>query len=406
MTLGILVVAFAFGIGTLWVTALWPFAVFQVVIMLTACVWFGSTAWCGQIRAGIWLLFPFAIAGGAALQFALGRSEDLWQTRQSVFDWATYACAAFLAFQVASDDRLRWAALRIFAMSAGALALISTVQNYTVPGRVLWMFDSGYADSVFGPFTYHTKLANFAELAIAASMWLALREKRGRAIYVANAAALAGAVVASASRGGLAVLAIEVLTLGIVAAGKNVRENRSVILALSCAVVMGAAICGWGLLANRFANEDPMRDLRLPVDLSSLQMAGKYWAAGSGLGSWSTVYPEFARFDAHLFMNQAHCDWLQWTVEGGIALPACMLAMLAVSVAAARREWWTLGIIFVWLHGLIDYPMQQTPAFASLQLAFWGAGVALMRRASAEGAGSGGIRTVASPYRNQRVSCA
>jgi hypothetical protein len=54
-----------------------------------------------------------------------------------------------------------------------------------------------------------------------------------------------------------------------------------------------------------------------------------------------------------------------------------MLLMAIMAIRSARREWWTLGVAFVWFHGLWDYPMQQTPAFASLQIAFWGAALTL-----------------------------
>jgi hypothetical protein len=113
-------------------------------------------------------------------------------------------------------------------------------------------------------------------------------------------------------------------------------------------------------------------------------MARRFWRFGCGLGTWSTVYPEFARFDVHVFVNQAHCDWLQWTAEGGIALPLLAVAMLTVVLRAARREWWVVGLAVVWLHGFFDYPMQQTPALASLQIAFFGAAAAIMRGSGAK----------------------
>jgi hypothetical protein len=106
-------------------------------------------------------------------------------------------------------------------------------------------------------------------------------------------------------------------------------------------------------------------------------MASAFLPMGAGLGSWRTVQPAFATFDLHAAINQAHCDWVQWLAEGGITWVAIMLAMLGASLRSARREWWALGVVFVWLHGAIDYPMQQTPAFSSLVIAVWGAGLAL-----------------------------
>ena len=378
VTFYILAAAFTFGIGTLWINSLWPFAVFQAVIVLSACTWLGIAAFRPDLRVSPWLALPFAVALWGMGQLVRGRSENLWQTRQSVFAWVTHGCVAVLAYQVCRDRRWRAISLRVFAITAGALALLSTVQNYAAPGRVLWLFDSGYADGVFGPFVYHTKLANFAELGIPVALWLALNERRARGVYVAAAIVLAAAVVASASRGGTVVVGLEFLTVGFIAARGHLKGRAiQTGLAFTGALLAGLMVCGWDLAFDRFQQNDPLRDLRLPIARTSVDMAQQYWLTGSGLGTWNSVYPGFARFDIHAFVNQAHCDWLQWLVEGGILFPAIMLGMAALAIRAARREWWTLGVVFVWLHGAWDYPMQQTLALASLQVAFWGAAMAV-----------------------------
>jgi hypothetical protein len=343
--------------------------VFQsVVLTATAlCLFLGVE----QISA--WLLLPLSIALIGALQIAFSRTVDGWETRRTVLEWLTYAAGALLAFLVCREPHFRVRALRLFAVSAGALALLSTIQNYSSPGRVLWLFDSGYKDIVFGPFVYHTKLANFAELAIPVAVWLASAEKRRRGLYLGCAVVLAGSVVASASRGGILVLMLEALVLGVIS-----QARRPIPLAIGLfGILICSSVFGWELAAHRFASIDPGEDLRWPLVATSFEMARRYWLTGCGLGTWSLVYPEFARFDLHLFINQAHSDWLQWLDEGGIWFPVVMGGMLALALKAARREWWTLGLVFVWLHGVADYPMQQTPAFACLQIAFWGAAVAV-----------------------------
>jgi hypothetical protein len=377
-TLASLLVAFGFGVGTLWIRALWPFAVFQALIVMTACVWFAVAAW-KHISMSAWLLLPACVAGIGVVQIWSGNTENAWQTRQSVLEWATHGCSAVLAYQVCLDSRLRRIALRTFAITAGSLALVSTLQNYSAPGRAFWLFETGYSAGVFGPFLYHTKLANFAELALPVALWLAVHERRNRQVYAAAAVALLGSVVAAGSRGGIVILAAEVAVVGVAAwhCLPAFRKTRKAVLAASAAAY-GIVICGCRVALDRFASHDALADLRLPVIATSIEMAGRYWMWGSGLGTWSSVYPEFARFDLHIRVNQAHCDWLQFLTEGGFLMPVCMAAMLFAAVRAARREWWTIGIAFVWAHGFIDYPMQQTPAFASLQVAFWGSASALL----------------------------
>jgi len=84
------------------------------------------------------------------------------------------------------------------------------------------------------------------------------------------------------------------------------------------------------------------------------------------------VYPGFAYSDDGLFANQAHNDWAQWTVEGGLPLAAVMLLWAALLVPPAIHSLWGLGVVSVLIHCLVDYPMQQRPALAGFIFAMAG----------------------------------
>src|SRR6476620_6136350 len=114
-TLIVLVIAFAFGIATLWIHSMWPFAVFSGLILLTASIWFTAGTF-QSIEFSWWLLLPFAVSAVAATQFASRVTSEPWLTRQAGLEWITHGCAAFLAYQVFRSERLRIAALRFFAI--------------------------------------------------------------------------------------------------------------------------------------------------------------------------------------------------------------------------------------------------------------------------------------------------
>jgi O-antigen ligase len=80
---------------------------------------------------------------------------------------------------------------------------------------------------------------------------------------------------------------------------------------------------------------------------------------GFGLGTWATVYPAYAHYDDGTFVNQAHNDWVQWTAEGGIPMLLAMLWVAAAAVRPGLRHLWPLGIAAVFLHCLVDYPLQK-----------------------------------------------
>ena len=131
-------------------------------------------------------------------------------------------------------------------------------------------------------------------------------------------------------------------------------------------------LLGAGSLTDRLKSSDALLDSRWAILASSLDMAKVYFWTGSGLGTWPILYPEFARFDNGLRINQAHCDWIQWLIEGGLTMLTLAITIFSIAVRVACVHWWAFGFVFVWIHGAIDYPMQQTPALSALYFAFWG----------------------------------
>jgi O-antigen polymerase len=106
--------------------------------------------------------------------------------------------------------------------------------------------------------------------------------------------------------------------------------------------------------------------------LSALNMIRERPWLGWGLGTFQDAYPRFALFDVERVVNFAHNDWLQWAAEGGMAAAAAMLVWAGWLARRAVREPWALGVIFVLLHALVDYPMQR-PGMAGWVFAMAGA---------------------------------
>jgi O-antigen ligase len=69
-------------------------------------------------------------------------------------------------------------------------------------------------------------------------------------------------------------------------------------------------------------------------------------------------------YDDGSFANEAHNDWAQWAVEGGLPLVAAMAVFAVLLMRLAWRTLWGLGLVSVLLHSFVDYPLQQRPALA------------------------------------------
>src|SRR5205809_171149 len=104
----------------------------------------------------------------------------------------------------------------------------------------------------------------------------------------------------------------------------------------------GAAIAGGDALWSRFQQKDPFR-YRREILGSTLHMIRQRPWTGFGLGTYATVYPEFATFDVGATVDHAHSDWAEWTAEGGVPMLVLMLSIAAATFRPALRSGWALG---------------------------------------------------------------
>src|SRR5439155_4292628 len=133
-------------------------------------------------------------------------------------------------------------------------------------------------------------------------------------------------------------------------------------------LVLSTAVVGWDVLWGRRHDPDPFR-YRREMTASAIEMAKQRPWTGFGLGAFQTVYPAYASFDLGLVVDHAHNDWAEWLAEGGVPVLLLMLAVAVASFRPALRSGWGLGIHAVFLHALVDFPLQ-IPAIAALLFTF------------------------------------
>jgi len=365
-----------FGILTLWVPGRWALSVFQIALLALAAV---------RIIQKRPVSFPFvawmlaAAAGWSGLQVAAGWSVDRVTTLDATLNWLTNLAAFALAVDLYRNAESRERFLRAALIFTGVLAVVSIFTFLTSPaGKAFWIFDTGSESATLGPFVYKNQYAAFIEAILPLAIVGVIRDRRRWVLHALMVATLFGSVVTGGSRMGSILCLAEILVIPASAFGRGMISGNVLARALLgslAAVVIMTGVVGWEKLWKRLQEPNPY-SLREDLVLSSISMLRDRPFTGFGMGTWPEAYPGYARFDDGSFVNQAHNDWVQWAVEGGLPFLALMLAIAAWSVLPAVRSLWGVGILSVWVHALLDYPMQQRPALAAFFFAWLGAMVA------------------------------
>jgi O-antigen ligase len=153
--------------------------------------------------------------------------------------------------------------------------------------------------------------------------------------------------------------------------------------ALAGLIILPVALgVGLSTILARFETQDVLEDARWSILPGALRALNAVFPAGSGMGSFETVYQIHETYldVSYPFVNHAHNDWLEIVFEGGLpglAILACALGWLTHATICAFRapddgalsdrlaKAAALALWFLALHSLWDYPLR-TIALASL----------------------------------------
>src|SRR5579863_4349528 len=339
----------------MWVPGAWinP-SLFQAALLALTCVW------CGRL-----VLRPYAVRGSLGMiplagavawgliQLATGQTVSRWETLNATLGWAGNLAAFWLALQICGDGRVRRALLRGLVAFAFAISLLSVLQFFTSPNKLLWFYSQG--GLAFGPFESPDRYAAFAELLLPVAVVQAVRGQRVKWFYAAAAATLFAAVIAGASRAGSALILAEVVTLGLLGWGHR-RLGRAIAVFAAMACVFTAEI-GVETLMRRLGGTDPYAERRAFLQ-SAVAMTRDRPAFGFGLGNFENAYPAYALLDIDQIVNHAHNDWAEWAADGGVPFLSLMVCMGVWVIPKAVRSVWGVGILAVLAHSTVDFPLQ------------------------------------------------
>jgi len=322
----------------------------------------GWVAWKGELRYGPVLVAATVLALWGFAQLAAGATVYRFATWNESLRISALAATALVAShvfcQAEGRDRLLRGLLYGFAWFGFVLAVASVTAYHASPGKIFWLFPSPYPD-VWGPFPSRNNFAQFLELALPVSLWLACT-RRGT-IYLCMSATMLACGLVSASRAGAILLVLEAALVFVLARPPALRR---LIPLFALGAIALAALAGGDVLVGRLRDSDPLRDRREIFASSRAMIAARPWM-GYGLGNFATVYPEFARFDPGAVVEHAHNDWLEWATEGGWPYAAVWMLLAISATRPALRSIWGIGVPAIFVHALVDFP------FARFGVAAW-----------------------------------
>jgi O-antigen ligase len=325
----------------------------------------------GFIVLGLVQLLPFGsggtegiTAGALSVEPARAFSFDPYATRLVIIQTAALLVyfASALAF-IDTPRRLRLV-VRVVVVFGFVLALFGLMQYFLNPYVIYWVKEPKQAQP-FGPYINRHHFAGYMELALAMPLGLIFAgavERDRLPLYAFFSLIMAAALVMTNSRGGMISLAAEVLFLVVIAAAVGRRRGseepgttdlRARVRAMAKRIAFGFALLATLFLFALYSGgEEAISRLVGTVNAAdpttgrahfwkgTLEIIKDHPVLGTGLGSFSAVYPRYDTANGAYRLEQAHNDYLQILSDGGVigALLGLVFVVVLLRKGFARLE--------------------------------------------------------------------
>ena len=348
-------------------TEYWAEGIFSVSISVLSAGLLFSLYRPGRL-AGAWpVAGPFVACALIGVgQLAFDATVYPHATLTQSLRWSTLAALAFATSYASSDSRTRSVLTDSLYYFGAGVSLFGLVHYVTCGGRLLWIGTNEFG-STFAPFINRDHYAAFCELVLPFAVYRMYERNRNSVAHIVVAAILFAALIASASRTGVAIGMSEVLLISILQGQLLSKRVAFAVVGLGGLALLFSAIAGPDVLLKKLLTHGDWQ-YRSMMAGSAWQMGVERPVTGHGLGTFEVAYPRFARFDLGLRVDHAHNEWLEWFAEGGIWLPVIMGVFLLGTLRGIRQQPWTIGVPAVLAHGLVDFPWR-IPAIAAYAVA-------------------------------------
>jgi O-antigen ligase len=273
-----------------------------------------------------WLYVPLLALGVVAMaQYAFGISVYPYLTKIELLKWASYGLLFFLATESFRTGQQRGRFVWFLLGLGFVVSLFGIIQYFTFNGKIYWLASVPAGAGPFGPFVDRDHFAGFVELIAPLGLALLLFRSRRREqvpLLLLFTIVPIGALVLSASRGGIISLVGEFALLAFLSRADRTRRKR--LLGAVAIVLVGCSFIVWLGVSKAIQRFEQLshagisQELRLSIYRDTWRIFLDHPVVGTGLGTFVVVYPGYASFYDGRTIEHAHNDYLELLGESGL----------------------------------------------------------------------------------------
>ena len=266
------------------------------------------------------------------------------ETLSEFFRYSTYVLFYILTIQLLAKKEMLQTTVFVIAIFGGLLAFSSILQFYLTDDMALWFRHVPNNALVTGPYVNHNHYAGLMEMIfpIVLGLFFFYRPRIGKSTLIkgileilsqekANIHILLGtsallviiSIFVSLSRGAMISTCLSLILFTVFLLKRKISKGNTILIIV---VIMLTAISigwfGWDQIIDRFAglknSQGVIYESRLDFWKDTKDIISHHLITGSGIGTYSHIYPLYRSVISDLFLTHAHNDYLELLAEGGL----------------------------------------------------------------------------------------
>jgi O-antigen ligase len=365
----------AFGVLALGAVQEWAICALECGAALLLALWAGHQIALERVRLSTEAFIPALVLLSLPIfQLATGRTAYTYATRYQLLQWLAYGGFFLVASECSSSSSAR-KRLAIGITVFGTLyATFAIIQGFLVPPDLLYGVVKTHGTG-FGSYTNRNHYAGLMEMLLPFGLVISISLSvlpSLRLLSSFGSLVMLASIFVSGSRGGM--LAVVIALIIFAFHYWRHEQTSTAVRTTMVAAVVALVFIGY-FSYERVASRSVMEatdSIRLQIARDSLRLVAEHPLLGSGLGTFTSIYPQVRTFPINLFMNAAHNDYVQLTVETGLLGMISAAAFLFLvfqnafrSIHRARKSWFSAvtlaaitGCVALLVHSLFDFNLE------------------------------------------------
>jgi O-antigen ligase len=362
----------AFGVLALGSVQEWAICALECEAALLYALWAGHQIALERIRLTNRALIPaLVLLSLPILQLATGRTAYFYATRYSLLQWLAYGGFFLTASEFSGSSSARKRLAIGIAVFGTLYATFAMIQGLIAPPDLLYGIVKTHGTG-FGSYINRNHYAGLMEMLIPFGLVITTSRSVAPSVRLLSSFGslmMLASIFVSGSRGGI--VAVVVALIFFVWHYWRHERTSTAVRTLLAAAVLSSVFIGF-FSYERLANRSVMEatdTIRMQIARDSVHLVAQHPLWGSGLGTFTAVYPQARTFPTNLYVNAAHNDYVQLAVETGLIGLLCAAAFLFLlfrnafqRIRRARQDWFSavtlaalVGCIAMLVHSLFDF---------------------------------------------------